>query len=266
MRTILVTRPDGEGLAERLTALGWRALAIPTVAIRPAEPGGAFDTALARLGEFEWIILTSANGARAVLDGLRRLGLDLPAGPRWAAVGPATAAALEEGGAHVSLVPRRHLGAAIAEALGDLSGKRILLPRADAASPELPRLLRARGALVEDVTAYRTIEGPEESREPLLRALRDGVDGVIFTSGSAVHGFVALAGSAQPLRGLLVACIGPVTASAARAEGVEPAVVADDHTTDGVIAALAEALPARRRAASDTPSPVRRRSTGGESR
>ncbi len=238
-RRILVTRPEGRELCDRLRALGWDARAIPTVAIRAVQPGGAFDAALGRLEAYDWIVVTSAAGVRAVFERLRRLRLPSPARPRWAAVGPATAAALRAEGVKVAFVPDRHLTTAIADGLGEITGRRVLLPRADAASPDLPRLLRERGAHVDEVVAYRTVEGPEESREPLRRLLAEGIDAVVFTSGSTVHGFGRLVDDpVAALAGVLIASIGPVTARAAREMGLVPDVVAEEHTTSGLITAL----------------------------
>lgn len=236
---ILVTRPEGRELCDRLRALGWDARAIPTVAIRAVEPGGPFDAALRRLEAYDWIVVTSAAGVRAVFEHRRRLRLPPPARPRWAAVGPATAAALRAEGVEVAFVPDRYLTTAIADGLGEIGGRRVLLPRADAASPDLPRLLRQRGAQVDEVTAYRTVEGPEESREPLRRVLEEGIDAVLFTSGSTVRGFCRLVDDpVARLAGVLVACIGPVTARTVREMGLVPDVIAEEYTTDGLITAL----------------------------
>lgn len=238
-RRVLVTRPDGRDLCARLQALGWDARWIPTVALLEAEAGGPLDAALRRLETYDWVVVTSAAGVRALFRRLRSLGLPVPAAPRWAAVGPATAGALRAEGISAAFVPDRYLTAAIAGGLGDVAGRRILLPRADAASAELPRLLRARGAHVDQVVAYRTVEGPQESREPLRRLLAEGIDAVLFTSGSTVRGFARLVDDpAAALAGVLVACIGPVTARAVRELGLRPHLVAGEHTTEGLIAVL----------------------------
>lgn len=242
MRRVLVTRPDGRELCAKLRALGWEAVAVPTVAIVPVAPGGDLDRVARRLEAYDWIVVTSAHGAQALAAALARTGAPRPTRPRWAAVGPATARALQAAGVQVAVVPARYLTAAVAEALGPVEGLTVLLPRADAASPELPRLLRARGAQVEEVVAYRTVEGPERSRLPLQRALMDGIDAALFTSPSTARGFWRLAPEPhRALAGVLVAAIGPVTAGALRALGRPPDVVAEEHTGDGLVAALAAA-------------------------
>jgi uroporphyrinogen-III synthase len=217
-------------------------VAVPTIAILPPEPGGRLDEALRRIEQYDRVVVTSANGARACLARARALGLDLARvrRVRWAAVGPATAAVLRDAGVPVTAVPSRYLTEAIAGEIGGVAGARILLPRTDAAGPALARSLRARGAEVEEVTAYRTVLAPPRSRARLrsLVAARH-VDTVIFTSASTVRGLVRLLGDETgALREMTIACIGPVTAAAVVEEGFHPAVVAAEHTADGLVDAL----------------------------
>lgn len=240
-RRILVTRPRAQArdLCARLRALGARVVAIPTIEILPAPPG-RLDRAVRRLADYDWIVVTSANGARAVVARARALGVDLRRlrGPRWAAVGPATAAVLRAAGVRVAKIPSRYLTEALGRELPDVAGRRVLLARADLASPGLARRLAARGARVETVVAYRTRVAPRASAAPLRRALAvGGVDAIVCTSASAVRGLVRLAGRAR-LVGYPLACIGPVTAAAARRAGLRPQVVARAHTVAGLVAAL----------------------------
>ncbi|MDR7417987.1 MAG: uroporphyrinogen-III synthase [Armatimonadota bacterium] len=239
----MVTRPrtQSQPLVERLQALGATAVAVPTIRIVPPRPGGALDRALGHLHEYDWVVVTSANGARACLTRARALGVSLSAArPQWAAIGPATAAALRSAGVTVAVTPPRYLTEAIVAALPDVHGVRVLLPRTDAAPPGLAQALRERGAQVDEVTAYRTILAPASSRERVRQLVaRRAVDTIIFTSASTVHGLVRLLDERRDaLQGMTLACIGPVTAAAVAEHGLHPSVVAAEHTTDGVIAAL----------------------------
>lgn len=216
MTLILVTRPaaQAEGLVERLAALGIDAISVPTVAVEAAD----LDLALPLTEGTEWLVVTSANGAAALE------GVILPA------------ATLRQRGIRVDHVPDEYLTVNIADGLGDVSGRRIVLARADAATPDLRKVLLGRGALVEEVVAYRTIEGPEFSRVPLHAALRQPLDGVAFTSGSTVRGFVALDGPTT----LRAFCIGPVTAAEAIRAGLRVSAIAQEHTAGGLAAAIAD--------------------------
>ncbi len=242
MTTLLVTRPARQAaeLVALLAEHGIETISVPTVEIVPAPPGGSLDDAIRSLDGAAWLVITSVNGAAALLERLAALGRSLAVGVRVAAVGPATAAALEAGGVRVDHVPSRYRTVAIAEGLGEVAGKRVVLARADAATPDLRDALLQRGAAVEEVVAYRTVEGPAGSRDRVRSALAQPLDGVTFTSGSTVRGLHALLSPPEILRATVLPayCIGPVTARAARRAGFMVAVVAATHT----VAALAEAI------------------------
>jgi uroporphyrinogen-III synthase len=242
-RRVLVTRPRAQSLplARRLQALGAETYIVPAISIVPPRPGGPLDHALRRLGDYDWVVATSANGVRACIDRARRLGVDLSVTPpRWAAIGPATARALRRAGVPVAMMPSRFLTEAIADELHDVRGRRILLPRTEAAPPGLAEALRGRGAVVDEVAAYRTVLAPSRSRARLGALLEArGVDTVLFTSASTVRGLLRLLGDRrEALRQMDIACIGPVTAAAVREEGFEPSVVAEAHTVEGLVSAL----------------------------
>lgn len=240
---VLLTGSRPERYAVRLREAGAVPVEVPTIAVRPIR-SAELDRAVGRLARFDWVAVTSPNGVRAVFDRLRALDLVPPPEVRWAAVGPATASELEARGVTVAVTPPAGVGVALADALGDLAGRAVLLPRSDAASDDLPAALAARGAEVQAIDAYRTIEGPGTSRVPLAEALAGGVDAVVFTSGSTVRGFVRLAGDPSRVlgEGAAIVAIGPVTAAAAREAGIEQVAVARDRTPGGVVEALEEAL------------------------
>jgi uroporphyrinogen III methyltransferase/synthase len=188
----------------------------------------------------DWLVLTSANGATALASRMAATGRQLPDGVRVAAVGPATAAALRAADIRVDHVPDEYLTIAIAPGLGAVPGRRIILARADAATPALRDSLLASGAIVEEVVAYRTVEGPAASRDLLRAALQRDLDGIAFTSGSTVRGLLRLASGVDRARAraLPAFCIGPVTADVARQHGFHLGAVAAEHTA----AALADAI------------------------
>jgi uroporphyrinogen-III synthase len=234
MTRILLTRPAAQAaeMVGLLAAVGIETVAVPTVVIEPVEPD-AIRTALA--GRPDWLVVTSANGAAALRDAA------IPDRTRVAAVGPATAAALRARGVRVDHVPDRYLTVAIAEGMGDLQGRRVLLARADSATRDLRATLQTRGATVEEVVTYRTVEAPPSARDGLRSALGHPLDGVAFTSGSTVRGFVRLLDDDRREAGrrLPAFCIGPVTAAVAVAAGLNVAGIADEHTASGLVALIA---------------------------
>ena len=252
---VLVTREPGRpgALAGELRARGIEPVVVPTIELRPAVPGSTFDAAVADLHSFAWVVVTSAAGADALADAIERTGGDLSAA-RLAAVGAATADALAARGAHATFVPSRAGGDVLGNELPVAPGDRVLLARADAADGALPARLCERGAVVDDVAAYHTVEAPEGARRP-LRALfaGGGVDAIIFTSGSTVRGLVALLPPAERRTALRTpaCCIGPSTAAVARDAGFaqveEAAAQSSASLTDlvaRVVGGVATAVPA----------------------
>ncbi len=240
---ILVTRPTAQApeLASLLAERGLEPVSVPTVAIDSHGCAAALDEMLRGLDNVDWLVLTSANGAEALGARLAMTDAVLPTGLRVAAVGPATAEALQQAGIRVDHVPADYLTVAIADGLGDLRGRRVVLARADAATPDLREALLAGGAVVEEVVAYRTVEGPAASRDPLQAALHGRLRGITFTSSSTVRGLLRLASSLDRgrARSLPAFCIGPVTAATAGRSGFHIAAVAADHTAAGLADATA---------------------------
>jgi uroporphyrinogen III methyltransferase/synthase len=250
-RTVLVTRTrrQASALSRRLAELGAHAIEAPTIEIHPPADWAPVDAALRRLAEFDWLVLTSPNGAAALVERMTALGLDARAlaGTKLAAVGPATADALRERFLAPDLLPEAFTTEALGEALvqrlaadGAGGGRpRILLARADIATGILPEALRSAGCEVEQVTLYRTVR-PGALPADALDALRAGrVSWVTFASSSTVENFLALIEPAGvSLEGIKLAAIGPVTAETLRSRGLPPAVVARPHTVEALVDAL----------------------------
>jgi uroporphyrinogen-III synthase len=238
---VVVTRAAAQAasLREALQARGARVVPFPTIVTQPARDPAPVRRAVSNLEAYAWIVFTSANAVRFFAEHLAtRPGGRLPPGVHVAAVGTATAAALAERYIRVDAIPDEFVGARIVTALGDLAGRRVLLPRADLGRPETPEGLRAAGALVDDVTVYHTM--PAAPDPAGLAALEAGVDAVTFTSPSTFANFVALLGdrAGRLLSGVAVASIGPVTSAAIRGSGFPVHVEPAEHT----MAALVDAL------------------------
>jgi uroporphyrinogen-III synthase len=245
---VLVTRPPpgGAELAALLEAEGIPALLCPAVEIAPPEDAGPLNAAAARAarGGYDWVVFTSARG---VLSLARTLAVLDPQGAapraRVAAVGAATAAAAAAEGWTVALVPDVHTSEGLLEALAresSLEGASVLLPVAERAGDVLPEGLRARGARVEVVVAYRTLARGDQLEGVRSLVREAGTELVVFASPSAVESFrEALGGDALSLRAVV---IGPVTARAAEHSGFQVVAVADPHTNAGLLRAVKGSL------------------------
>ncbi len=247
-RRVLVTRAREQagGLAARLSELGGLPVEAATIETVELEDYSKLDGALADVCRFDWIAFTSSNAARAVMGRLRALGKDARAlsGARVAAMGGATAAELETRGIVADFIPARSSSAGLAEGLAEVGGAkgRVLLPRSDIATCELPQKLRASGADVVEVAAYRTVT-PNGARDALIEALDAGVDALTLTSASAAINMVALLdGDVRRLDGVAVACIGGATAAAAGRLGLSVDIVARTPSMDALARDLATYL------------------------
>ncbi len=229
------TREQASQLAAALRDAGAQPIEVPVITVAdPVDEGVAIVAAARQLGTYDWVVLTSPNGARRLLGAVESCGGDGRwfAGTRIAAIGPGTAAVLAGSGLRPDLLPERFVAESLLEAMPAGSG-RVLLARAEVARDVLPDGLQAKGWKVDVVDAYRTQPAPRSDEAVAALA---GADIVTFTSASTVDRFLEAfgPGAVPPV----VACIGPVTADAARAHGLAVDVEAPTHTIDGLVEAL----------------------------
>jgi uroporphyrinogen-III synthase len=252
-RTILVTRARHQAgkLAEELRARGAEVIEIPAIAIVPPESFAELDRSLSHLSQYQWLIVTSANGVQALRERMAVLGVanEKIASLKIAAVGSATARALRDSGLSVAVTPPEYVAESLVEALGDqVRGSHALLVRAAVARDVIPDALRARGATVDAVDAYRTVI-PVDSVTAIRTLFDPGgriPDAATFTSSSTVINFVALlraAGMAAPAA-MKAVSIGPITSATLREQGWTPAAEADPHDLGGLVDAVVRALSA----------------------
>lgn len=242
---VIVTRASGQAneLVSALRDAGLEPVVVPAIAVEIEPRRGDLDAAAGLVHTYAWVVITSANGARAILKAAERILTELGA-PSWAAIGPATRRALEREGIEVDLEPSQSNGITLAVELPIAAGDRILVVRGDLADGDIAAALRARGAEVDDIVAYRTREAPESSRALLRQAVGGGpIAAALFTSGSTVRGLAAL-GRAESVdvTGIPSICIGPETAREARDEGFDVLAVAPSPDAAALAATAARAL------------------------
>ncbi len=248
---IVVTRAREQAsvLSEQLRAAGAEPIEYPVIGFAPPDDWTPLEQALTTIELYDWVIFTSVNGVRFAIDRMHQLDIDISrlASRRVGAIGPATAAELERAGIRPTFVPSEFVAEAVIAQIGDIAGKRVLLPRADIAREALADGLGAKGATVDNVVAYRTVLGDAET--DVVQQLRSRrIDAVTFTSSSTVRNFFdRLEQSGMPkgearalLEDVTVAAIGPITARTARHYGLEVAIEADKYTIDGLVGALIE--------------------------
>jgi len=222
---IAVTRMGGEGngLTDRLLCLGADVLEIPLIRIVSSESGG-LECAVKRASEWDWVVLTSASGAKYFFEAIMRVHGDLRAlgKARFAAVGAQTRRAIETRGVRVDITATEQNAGGLAERFGkeDLKGKKVLLPLGGLAPDDLREALVSLGADAVRAEAYRTVADTRDRMGFRARLAEEGADWVVFSSASAVVQWVeqgVVCGGGKETR---FASIGPRTSEAMRREGM----------------------------------------------
>ena len=242
-RTILVIRPEGpiNPLTTGLRALGARVWSVPVIRFAPPASWARLDAALRHLERYDAAVFASARAVESIFTRALALGLRLSPPRRVFAVGPATARALRRRGWRGKM-PDTHRAEDLAAVAGQVRGKRIFLPRAQEGREILPALLRARGARVDAVTAYRTLADRRGSQRLRVVAASSRVDAVAFTSGSAVDHLweqLAVASRRRLFSKAVAASIGPVTSAALKRRGLAAVIEAPRATTASLCGAIA---------------------------
>ncbi|MGA6829037.1 uroporphyrinogen-III C-methyltransferase [Nitrospira sp. NS4] len=249
-KRVLMTRAKEQAaeLANLLAELGAEPVEAPTIQIVDPTDWTPVDRAIDGLGTYDWMILTSVNGVVRFMNRSREKGADARsfAGRRICCIGPRTAEELAKYGITADVVPAEFQAEGVLAALAktDLTGCRILIPRAEVAREILPDELRARGATVDVIPVYRT-QIPREAVQGWRQQLEDRqIDAITFTSSSTVRNCMKLLGGEARARLLLqsvaVACIGPITAQTARESGLTVAIMPGENTMPALAAAMAQ--------------------------
>ena len=248
-RRVLVTRARHQAgkLSQGLRALGADPVEVPVLEIQPPETFDPLDSALRRLDRYDWLIVTSANTVRALVERCAALGISPREGklPQVAAVGAATSNAARDAGFDVALVPPKYVAESLVKSLsGHVAQRRILLARAQIARDVIPDALRDAGAQIDVVDAYRNVI-PEAAPALLRDAVFRGLHAATFTSSSSVTHLAEAASAARlafPFSGVPAISIGPVTTATLRELGWEPSAEATPHDVPGLIAATLRIL------------------------
>ncbi len=237
-------RHQASALSSELRKLGATVIEIPFIEIRTPRSFKPLDSALANLGCYDWLILTSVNGVEAMWERLAKLRLakEPLKHVQIAAIGPATRKSIEQRGCKVDVVPKEYVAESVVRSLRRrVRGKRVLLVRAKVARDVIPSELRQAGAEVDVVEAYETVV-PQSSRKRLRSLLgnpRRRPHVVTFTSSSTVRNFVALLGARDArLNEIRLASIGPVTSSTLRELGLRVDIEARKFTIPGLVDAI----------------------------
>ncbi len=238
---VLVTRPEGqvEPFVQRLAALGAEVFVQPAIRIEPPDDWAAVDAALDRLDQYDWLVFSSANGVRHLLDRLWERGGDMRrlGAVKLAAIGPATAEKLASYHFRADLVPPEYRAESLAEQLARIAPHgRFLLARASRGREVLAERLQAAGGTVDQVVAYRSTDVTEPGDEVAKAVAAGRIDWITVTSSAIARALASMFG--ESLRHVRLASISPITSNILRELGYRPAVEAEEYTMDGLLAAM----------------------------
>jgi uroporphyrinogen-III synthase len=242
-RVLLTRRMEDVGdLASRITALGGHVTCAPMIQIAPPSDPRPLEECRGRIGEYDWVALTSRHAARALLGNLPFPGSGKP---RIAVVGASTAEAVRKENWDVNVEASGRGAAALAEVLADkheVRGANILYPTSNLGRDDLDQRLEVAGARITRIEAYRTIQPEDPPREDLERMRSGGFDITVFASPSAVANFGQLAGvSSLAAETLVTVSIGTTTSAALREAGARRIVEAKRPDTESLLDAVREA-------------------------
>ncbi|HEY8186224.1 MAG TPA: uroporphyrinogen-III synthase [Pyrinomonadaceae bacterium] len=252
-RTVVITRAQNQA-AEFVTELeqyGAEVILCPTIEIRALESYERLDEAIEHLYGYDWLIFTSVNGVEHFFERLKSLGRnasDLDE-LKVCAIGEATAARLRDLHVHVDVIPEEFKAEGVFAALerfvggtDALRGLNVLIPRASVARDYLPKALEQAGARVDVVPAYRTSLPENLDRGRVAAMLSGNGDCIAFTSSSTVKNLAQLFDTqdlSEALAGVVIACIGDITATTAANYGLEVNIQPEEFTIPALARAIA---------------------------
>ncbi|OEH84199.1 uroporphyrinogen-III C-methyltransferase [Desulfuribacillus stibiiarsenatis] len=249
---VLVTRARSQAsdLSDMIEDLGGEPYEFPTIQILPPNDVQSIDNALAKLGEYDWIIFTSPNGVSYFMNYLKEKKIDIRAfgKAKIACVGPKTSELLENYGLVVDVLPSQFIAEGLLDSIEDQlkPGQKILLPRADIARKTLPEELKKRGLEVTEIDTYETKMDASNVEEVIELLQENRIQIITFTSSSTASNFVeALSSTGEDamalIQGVKVVSIGAMTTKTCQELGMIVTVEADESTLVGLVNATIQA-------------------------
>jgi len=253
-RTVVITRAQSQAdeFVSDLERYGADVVVCPTIEIRELESYDRLDEAIDHLYGYDWLIFTSVNGVDYFFQRLKvseRQASDLDE-LKVCAIGEATAERLRELHVHVDVIPEEFKAEGVFTALESFVGGpealknlNVLIPRASVARDYLPKALEEAGARVDVVPAYLTSLPENLDRGRVAAMLSGGADCIAFTSSSTVRNLAQLFDTqdlSNALAGVVIACIGDVTATTAAGYGLRVDIQPQQFTIPSLARAIAD--------------------------
>ena len=247
-KTIVVTRArrQASDLVRQLNELGAECIECPTIEIVPPDENQPMKQAIENLSTYDWLVFTSVNGVLHFFNQLFEMGKDVRAlgHLKLCTIGPVTAQQLMDYGLKTDILPKTYRAESVVQAFEktNMRDKRVLLPRAKEARTVLPHALREMGAIVDEITAYKTIAVKGHDKEIVSRIHHADIHMVTFTSSSTVNNFCNIFPDSINndlfKKQVCIASIGPITSETAQKNGLKVSVEAEEYTIPGLVKAI----------------------------
>jgi uroporphyrinogen III methyltransferase/synthase len=247
-KTIVVTRArrQASDLVRQLNELGAECIECPTIEIVPPDENQPMKQAIENLSTYDWLVFTSVNGVLHFFNQLFEMGKDVRAlgHLKLCTIGPVTAQQLMDYGLKTDILPKTYRAESVVQAFEktNMRDKRVLLPRAKEARTVLPHALREMGAIVDEITAYKTIAVKGHDKEIVSRIHHADIHMVTFTSSSTVNNFCNIFPDSINndlfKKQVCIASIGPITSETAQKNGLKVSVEAEEYTIRGLVKAI----------------------------
>ena len=253
-RTVVITRAQNQAdeFVTELERYGANVVLCPTIEICALESYERLDEAIEHLYGYDWLIFTSVNGVDYFFQRLKSRDRDVSELDelKVCAIGEATAEKLRHLHVHVDVIPEEFKAEGVFTALerfvggpAALYGLNVLIPRASIARDYLPKALEQAGARVDVVPAYRTALPADLDRGRVAAMLSGSADCIAFTSSSTVRNLAQLFDTqdlSATLAGVVIACIGDITATTAAEYGLLVKIQPQQFTIPSLARAIAD--------------------------
>lgn len=253
-KTVVITRAEAQAdeFVVELEQRGAKVIVCPTIEIVEPESYERLDEAIDHLYGYDWLVFTSVNGVDYFFRRLEARGRDVSDidEVKVCAIGEATAERLSDLHIHVDVIPAEFKAEGVFAALerfvggqDALHGLNVLIPRASVARDYLPKALEQAGARVDVVPAYRTTLPAHLDRGRVAAMLSGGADCIAFTSSSTVRNLAQLFDAqdlSKSLSGVVIACIGDITARTAADFGLRVEIQPEQFTIPALARAIAD--------------------------
>jgi len=246
-KTIVVTRARNQAsdIVNLLTQAGANCIECPTIKVAPPLEWEEIDKAIDNISTYDWLVFTSVNGVLYFFERLYLKNKDVRilGHIKTACIGPQTANQLRTYGITTDVLPKTYQAESVVDSFKniEITGKKILLPRAEQARPILPVELKKMGAVVDEITVYRTLPVFENKEDLLENLENNSIDIITFTSSSTVTNFIKMLPEdkfSDLMKNVTCASIGPITADTAKKHNIDIQIIADEFTINGLYNAI----------------------------